>query len=97
MEIPTYRPVPFEAIRCSLLNIRSHCTARPAVCLGFDRFNLAHFRTVDQVIRQIEQAKLGLKTIMGESGVESPFNNPHTLVAGQELHHIWLDSGQRRW
>jgi hypothetical protein len=43
--------------------------------VGFDRFNLAHFHTVDQVIRQIGQARLGLKTILGASGVEFPFND----------------------
>lgn len=64
----------------------------------FDRFNLAHFRTVDQVVRQIEQSRLGLEMIVEASGFEFPSSSRHIFVAGQELRHIpWLDSAQRRW
>jgi len=54
----------------------------------FDRFNLEYFRTVDQVVRQVEQLGLGLEMIMEAWGFEFPFNSRHIFVA--EWEELWL-------
>lgn len=54
----------------------------------FDRFNLAYFRTVDEVVQQAESLGVGLEMIMEAWGFEFPFNARDVFVP--EWEELWL-------
>lgn len=54
----------------------------------FDRFNLDYFRTVDEVVRVLNDLGLGVEMIMEAWGFEFPFNSRHIFVA--EWEELWL-------
>jgi hypothetical protein len=54
----------------------------------FDRFNLAYFRTVDEVVRLAEALGVGFEMIMEAWGFEYPFNDRSVFVPEWEA--LWM-------
>jgi hypothetical protein len=54
----------------------------------FDLFNLDYFRTVDQVVRKVEELGLGIELIMEGWGFEFPFNSRQIFLP--EWEELWL-------
>lgn len=54
----------------------------------FDQFNIAYFRTVDEVVRAADRLGLGLEMIMEGWGFEFPFNSRQIFTV--EWEELWL-------
>ena len=54
----------------------------------FDMFNLDYFRTVDDVVQQVEGLGIGLEMIMEAWGFEFPFNSRQVFTP--EWEELWL-------
>ncbi len=54
----------------------------------FDQFNLDYFKTVDQVVQQVEALGIGLEMIMEAWGFEFPFNSRAIFTA--EWEELWM-------
>ena len=54
----------------------------------FDRFNLDYFRTVDRVLRLVDELDIGLEMIMEAWGFEYPFNARNVFLP--EWERMWM-------